>query len=109
MSRFQLEKLRTACLNKNTHVRRLSPKWPTEKAEKRVFQTFRRVEGKMFFSTTAEAAAHVCVCADARAHCAQLLMAVGSISSKVRPKVHHGLPGWSLNRCCRRLAVSGSV
>lgn len=65
VSRFQLEKLRTAYLNKNTHARRLSPKWPTEIAEKRVFQTFRRVEEKMFvsfFSTTVEAAARMCVC-----------------------------------------------
>lgn len=66
MSRFQLEKLRTACLNKNIHARRLSPKWPTEKAEKRVFQTFQRVEGKMFvsffFNDSRGSSSHVCMC-----------------------------------------------
>lgn len=62
-NRFQLEKLHTPCLNRNTYPRRLSPKVADGKRWKT--QTFRMVEGEMFvsfFKTRAEAAARVCVC-----------------------------------------------
>lgn len=110
VNRFQLEKLRTACLNRNTYARRLSPKvadgkrWNT--------QTFQMVEGEMFvafFETRAEAEARVCVCVCPSTRCSAADDGIGGKRSKVGLKVHEGLPCFSLNRCHCHPAVNSAV